>query len=102
MGWPTISEVACSNTWEMDAPPGTSPAPVCPASSVRITTLRVKKGAWAPLKFSNMLSLPATGITLMLVTLGEEAFLLGCCTTEVSLGRTLRARSRQPAAPTDG
>ena len=40
-------------------------------------TLRVKKGAWAPLRFSNMLSLPATGMTLMLVTRGEEWLLCG-------------------------
>jgi hypothetical protein len=34
--------------------------------------LRVKKGEWAPLRFSNILSLPTTGITLMLVTRGED------------------------------
>jgi hypothetical protein len=36
-------------------------------------TFLVKNGAWAPLRFSNMLSRPATGITRMLVTRGEEA-----------------------------
>jgi hypothetical protein len=45
---------------------------VWPVSSVSTTTLRVKKGEWAPLRFSNILSLPATGNTLMLVTRGED------------------------------
>src|SRR5690606_37212096 len=51
-------------------PPGTSPRPVCPALSVRITMLRVKYGACAPLRLSSMLSCPATGTTRMPVTTG--------------------------------
>jgi hypothetical protein len=34
----------------------------------------VKKGPWAPLKFSSMLSRPATGITRNSVISGVEAF----------------------------
>jgi hypothetical protein len=41
--------------------PGTSPTPVWPALSLRITMLRVKNGPWAPLRLSSMLSWPATG-----------------------------------------
>ena len=81
-GTDDCQRAASSRTWRIWAPPGTSPAPVCPASSVSTTTLRVKKGAWAPLRFSNMLSLPATGITRMLVIRGEEANSLLLCTTE--------------------
>src|SRR5471030_2651993 len=54
----------------MLSPPGTSPTPVCPALSRRITMLRVKNGPCAPLRFSNMLSRPATGITRSSVTVG--------------------------------
>src|SRR6516165_5970422 len=54
----------------MRSPPGTSPAPVWPALSCKRTTLRVKKGAWAPLKLSSMLSRPATGTTRICATLG--------------------------------
>ena len=43
--------------------PGTSPTPVWPALSFRITMLRVKKGPCAPLRLSSMLSCPATGMT---------------------------------------
>src|SRR5258708_29845169 len=82
MGAPTIAGAASSRTWRIWAPPGTSPAPVCPSSSVSNTTLRVKNGAWAPLRFSNMLSLPATGITRMLVIRGDDASSLLVCTTE--------------------
>jgi hypothetical protein len=37
--------------------------PVLPLESVKIRMLRVKKGPCAPLRFSNMLSRPATGMT---------------------------------------
>ncbi|MNO04462.1 hypothetical protein D3C81_2255000 [compost metagenome] len=54
----------------MRSPPGTSPTPVWPALSLRITMLRVKNGPWAPLRFSNMPSWPATGTICMLVMIG--------------------------------
>ena len=54
----------------MRSPPGTSPRPVAPVESVRMTRLRVKNGPCAPLRFSSMLSRPATGTTLMAVTVG--------------------------------
>ncbi len=54
----------------MPAPPGTSPIPVFPAESFITTTLRMKNGAWAPARFSSMLSRPATGITRISVTDG--------------------------------
>src|SRR5262245_36733346 len=54
------------------SPPGTSPTPVCPALSSRITMLRVKNGPCAPLRFRSMLSCPATGITVMPVTVGVK------------------------------
>ena len=44
--------------------------PCVPQLSVSNTTLRVKKGACAPLRFSSMLSCPATGITRMAATSG--------------------------------
>ena len=44
--------------------------PVWPALSSRIIRFRVKNGAWAPLRVMSMLSLPATGITCILVTVG--------------------------------
>src|SRR5271156_6516360 len=88
MARPTIAEPASSRTWRILAPPGTSPAPVWPASSVSTTTFRVKYGACAPLRFSSMLSWPATGITRMLVTRGEDELAsvntLDLCTTRVS------------------
>src|SRR5262249_19130644 len=44
-----------------------------------MTMLRVKNGPCAPLRFSSMLSRPATGITCISVTTGGEAFvLIGC------------------------
>src|SRR5579864_3702192 len=54
----------------MLSPPGTSPTPVLPALSCRITMLRVKNGPCAPLRFINMLSRPATGTTRSSVTVG--------------------------------
>ncbi|MNL14371.1 hypothetical protein D3C87_1353070 [compost metagenome] len=57
----------------MRSPPGTSPTPVWPALSFRITMLRVKNGPWAPLRLSSMPSCPATGTTCMLVMIGALA-----------------------------
>jgi hypothetical protein len=57
------------------SPPGTSPTPVLPALSVRMTILRVKYGPCAPDRFSSMLSCPATGMTRMSVT--RRALVLG-------------------------
>src|SRR5215831_19572612 len=54
----------------MRSPPGTSPTPVRPALSRRMTTLRVNNGPCAPLKLSSMLSSPATGIISMSETTG--------------------------------
>ena len=54
---------ASSSVWRIFSPPGTSPTPVRPALSVRISRLRVKNGPCAPLRLSSMLSRPATGIT---------------------------------------
>ena len=64
------------------SPPGTSPTPVWPALSVRMTRLRVKKGACAPLRLSSMLSRPATGMTRMDVIWGSRyaPVALSCCT----------------------
>ncbi len=72
MGWPTTSARASSSVWRIFSPPGTSPTPVRPALSVRISRLRVKKGPCAPLRFISMLSRPATGITCISVTTGVE------------------------------
>src|SRR6188768_3750984 len=60
------------------SPPGTSPTPVLPALSVRMTMLRVKKGPCAPLRFMSMLSCPAMGTTVRPVTTG--AWDSGKCT----------------------
>src|SRR3954471_14786165 len=60
----------------MRSPPGTSPTPVWPAVSRRITRFRVKNGACAPLRFRSMLSRPATGMTSISVIAGA-AFLPG-------------------------
>jgi hypothetical protein len=68
--WPTTSERASSIVLRMLSPPGTSPTPVLPALSCRMTTLRVKNGPCAPLRFSSMLSRPATGTTRSSVTVG--------------------------------
>src|SRR5579859_1319695 len=54
----------------MRSPPGTSPTPVRPALSFRMTRLRVKKGPCAPLRLSSMESWPATGVTCMSTTVG--------------------------------
>src|SRR6476660_708115 len=61
---------ASSSVWRMRSPPGTSPTPVRPALSRRMTMLRVNSGPCAPLKLSSMLSSPATGITSMSETTG--------------------------------
>ncbi|WP_255542637.1 hypothetical protein [Azospirillum sp. INR13] len=71
-GWPTTRARASSRVWRIFSPPGTSPTPVWPALSFRMTTLRVKKGAWAPDRFSSIESWPATGTTSISVTLGED------------------------------
>src|SRR5581483_6854860 len=52
------------------SPPGTSPTPVCPALSRRITRFLVKNGPCAPLTLSSMLSRPATGMTAISETTG--------------------------------
>ena len=72
MGWPTTRSRASSSVWRIFSPPGTSPTPVWPALSVRISRLRVKNGPCAPLRFSSMLSRPATGITRSSVMTGVE------------------------------
>ena len=72
MGWPTTSARASSSVWRIFSPPGTSPTPVRPALSVRISRLRVKNGPWAPLRFSSMLSRPATGMTRSSVIVGVD------------------------------
>ena len=54
---------ASSSVRRMASPPGTSPTPVLPSESVRITRFRVKNGPCAPLRFSSMLSWPAMGTT---------------------------------------
>jgi hypothetical protein len=56
----------------MRSPPGTSPAPVWPELSRKMTMLRVNNGPCAPLRLSSMLSSPATGITRISVTMGEQ------------------------------
>ena len=67
---PTTSGRASSSVWRILSPPGTSPTPVRPALSVRMTRLRVKNGPCAPLRLSSMLSRPATGMTRISVTTG--------------------------------
>ena len=52
------ARAASSSVWRIFSPPGTSPTPVWPALSVRITRLRVKNGPCAPLRLSSMLSRP--------------------------------------------
>ena len=42
-----------------------------------MTRLRVKKGAWAPLRLRSMESCPATGMTRMVVMIGVW-FMFGC------------------------
>src|SRR5205085_863943 len=72
IGWPTTSALASSSVWRIFSPPGTSPTPVRPLLSVRTSRLRVKNGPCAPLRFSSMLSRPATGITRSAVMRGVE------------------------------
>ena len=67
---PTSSGRASSSVRRMASPPGTSPTPVWPALSVRMTRLRVKNGPCAPLRLSSMLSCPATGMTRISITTG--------------------------------
>ena len=50
--------------------------PVRPALSVSSSRLRVKKGPWAPLRLSSMLSRPATGITRNAVIEGVDELLM--------------------------
>ncbi len=71
--WPTRSSRASSSVWRMASPPGTSPTPVLPALSFRMTILRVKNGPCAPDRFINMLSWPATGTTVSSVITGMPA-----------------------------
>src|SRR5471030_824272 len=65
-----MSSLASAMALRMGSPPGTSPRPMLPELSVSSTTLRVNQGAWAPLRLSNMLSCPATGMTCTLVMTG--------------------------------
>src|SRR5690606_36197532 len=65
----------------MPSPPGTSPTPVRPALSRRMTRLRVNQGAWAPHRLSSMPSWPATGMTCISVTIG-----LAVCRVSVMAG----------------
>src|SRR6185312_12930217 len=51
----------------------TSPMPVCPALSVRISRLRVKYGPCAPERLSSMPSRPATGTARSDFTTGVSA-----------------------------
>ena len=67
---PSIKPRAASKVLRIFSPPGTSPAPVRPALSVRMTKLRVKNGPCAPLKLSSIPSRPATGMTRIWVTTG--------------------------------
>ena len=67
---PMTNGRASSRVWRMRFPPGTSPTPVWPALSLKMTILRVNNGPCAPLKLSSMLSSPATGITNISVTSG--------------------------------
>src|ERR1700743_1772885 len=73
---PITSSRVSSRVWRIFSPPGTSPTPVLPALSVRMTRLRVKNGPCAPDRFSSMLSCPATGMTFMSVTRGAPPIVL--------------------------
>ncbi len=73
MVWPTTRSRASSSVFLIFSPPGTSPTPVWPELSVRMTRLRVKNGACAPLRLRSMPSRPATGITSIAVTTGAPA-----------------------------
>src|SRR5438105_2760559 len=76
---------ASSSVCRILSPPGTSPTPVFPASSFRMTMLRVKKGPCAPLRFINMLSWPATGITCSSVTTGASRRLAAVLDEDMSI-----------------
>src|ERR1700722_2050784 len=67
---PMTSARASSSVCLIFSPPGTSPTPVWPELSVRMTIFRVKNGACAPLRLSSMLSRPATGMTCIAVMVG--------------------------------
>src|SRR5574338_93768 len=67
---PSTSGRASAMVLRMASPPGTSPRPVWPALSLRMTMLRVNQGPWAPERLSSMLSWPATGMTCRSVTVG--------------------------------
>src|SRR5580704_17966053 len=77
IGWPTTSCRASSNVCRIRSPPGTSPTPVWPALSRRITTFRVKNGPCAPERLSNMSSCPATGTTSISTTFGDDGKSMG-------------------------
>src|SRR6185369_11436341 len=66
------------------SPPGTSPTPLRPALSVRISRLRVKNGPCAPLRLSSMLSRPATGTTRSSATRGVDGVLTRAPSTRCS------------------
>ena len=68
---PSTIARASSRVRRIGSPPGTSPTPVLPSESVRITRFRVKNGPCAPLRFSSMLSWPAMGTTRISVTTGS-------------------------------
>lgn len=70
MDWPISTRLLSSSAWRMPSPPGTSPTPVRPALSWISSTLRVKNGPCAPLRFISMPSRPATGMTSMSVMVG--------------------------------
>ena len=68
--------------------------------------LRVKNGAWAPLRFSSMLSFPATGMTLMLVTRGDDGLTSGDnfwlhCTNEI-IAECSNSRTDAPPVRSSG
>src|SRR5262245_29368952 len=97
MLWPTTSERASSRVLRILSPPGTSPTPVWPELSVRMTRLRVKNGACAPLRLRSMLSRPATGITSIAVTIGAPEippWTIGCSFLCLLLFGRLSGRSR--------
>src|SRR5687768_9887499 len=71
--WPITRLCASSVVWRIFSPPGTSPTPVRPALSVRISRLRVKNGPCAPLRLSSIESRPATGITRIATMRGVDA-----------------------------
>jgi hypothetical protein len=94
---PTTSGFASSSVCRIGSPPGTSPTPVCPALSFRMTMLRVNSGPCAPLRLSSMLSSPATGMTSISVTVGapDAARTMSACCKSSS--RRLCAPAIAPA-----